>query len=519
MDNTPENKTENGDIINDTESTIFSAPKEHNDKPKKGGGNLKKIIAAFLAVAILIGGTIAVINLIPVIEETVIDSDKSAVVTELSSDDFEKVTLKNGDKQLILVSSITEADKTSTVSWSLEGYDAELIDSYYVKQTVSELATISALRKMKSSGGDYGFDKPQATAIFEGRGDTKDFTITVGNESPDKLGYYLKTTLSETVYLVENTEIAELFNDDLHYAINNNLGGFEQNGGNGDYFSEGELSLYDTLIVDGVNFPTTMKIIRNTDASYIGFQVVSPMNRYAYETKEFLLSLGRGITCAGAYSFEKSDAALKKFGLDKPFMTATMTVAKETLTYKIAKVDETYAAVVCNNEPMIRKVALDNLPFIDDVATDYYYKTPIVENIKDVENIVLQNGGATYSFKLWYETVKSESEDEEDKEIFHVSSGGKELDGPNFKKYYMKLLGISNVDFATKTISGAYDSVMTFKHNNGTKDTVIGFKKYSEQRWQYYIDDVALGLITSTDYSKLVDYTKKVAAGEKLDVA
>ena len=29
MDNTPENKTQN----TDEESTIFSAPKEHNDKP------------------------------------------------------------------------------------------------------------------------------------------------------------------------------------------------------------------------------------------------------------------------------------------------------------------------------------------------------------------------------------------------------------------------------------------------------------------------------------------------------
>ncbi len=515
MDNSPENKTQN----TDSESTIFSAPKEHNDKPKKGSGRIKKIVAAFLSVAVLIGGTVAVIKLIPVIEETATDNDKSAVVTELDSDDFSKVTLKNGDKTLVLVSSITEGKDSSTVTWTLDGYDAALIDSYYAQQTVSELASITALRKMKNADSDYGFHKPKATAVFEGRGETKGFTITVGNESPDMRGYYLKTTLSETVYLVENTEIAELFNDDLHYALNNNLGGFEQSSDNGDYFSDGELSLYDTLIVDGVNFPTTMKIVRNTDDSYIGFQVITPMNRYAYETKDFLTTFGQGIVCAGSYSFDKSDASLKEFGLDNPFMTATITVGKESLTYKLSKVDETYAAVICDGEPMIRKVALENIPFIDNDATDYYYKTIIVENIKDVKNIVLENGGNTYSFKLWYETVKAESEGEEAEEVFHVSHGGKELDGDNFKKYYLQLLGISNVDFTTKTISGAYETVMTFKHNNGTKDTVIGFKKYSEQRWQYYIDDVASGLISSTDYSKLVGYTKRVAAGEKLDVA
>ena len=515
MDNTPENKTQN----NDAESTIFSAPKEHDDKPKKSSGRIKKIVAAFLSVAVLIGGTFAVIKLIPVIEETVNNNDKSAEVTKLNSDDFEKVTLQNGDKKLVLMSSIAEGKDSSTVTWTLDGYDATLIDSYSVKQTVSELASITALRKMKNADSDYGFERPKATAVFEGRGETQGFTITVGNESPDARGFYLKTTLSETVYLVENTEIVELFNDDLHYAINNNLGGFKQNSDNGDYFADGKLTIYDTLKVTGVNFPVPMIVEKNNDDSYIAFQIKSPMSRYAYDTKEFLVALGQGMACAGSYSFEKNDASLKKFGLDKPFMTATMTVAKESLTYKFSKVDDTYAAVVCDNEPMIRKVTLESLPFIDDDATDYYYKTPIVENIKDVKEIILENGGNTYSFKLWYETVKAENEGEEDEEVFHVSYGGKELDGANFKKYYMQLLGISNVDFTTKNISGAYDTVMTFKHNNGTKDTVIGFKKYSEQRWQYYIGDVASGLITSTDYSKLVGYTKRIAAGEKLDVA
>ena len=334
MDNTPENKTQG----TNEESTIFSAPKEHDDKPKKGSGRIKKIVAAFLSVAILIGGTVAVIKLIPVIEETVIDSDKSAVVTELSSDDFERVTLKNGDKTLVLVSSITEGKDSSTVTWTLEGYDATLIDSYYVKQTVSELASITALRKMKNADSDYGFDKPKATAVFEGRGETKGFTITVGNESPDTRGFYLKTTLSETVYLVENTEIAELFNDDLHYALNNNLGGFEQNSDNGDYFADGSLSTYDTIVVSGDNFPVPMKIVKNDDDSYIGFQIITPMNRYAYETKDFLTAFGQGLTCAGIYSYDTSDASLKKFGLDNPFMTATITVGKESLTYKIEKV-------------------------------------------------------------------------------------------------------------------------------------------------------------------------------------
>ena len=518
MDNTPENKTEEL-LFDDAESTIFSAPKEHIDKPKKSGGRAKKVIAALCAVAVLIGGTFAVIKLIPVLEETVTDNDKSETVVELDSDDFTKVTLTRGDDKLVLISEIEESSKDSTVVWTLDGYNSELIDTYNVGVTVSELANITALRKMKSTEGNYGFDAPKATAEFIGRGETKGFTLTIGNESPDGRGYYLKTTLAETVYLVEETEITEIFNEDLAYARNDNLGGFDENSDNSDYFTDGSLSIYDTLVVNGKNFPQTMKVEKNDDDSYIAFQITSPMNRYAYDTKEFLLALGQGIVCAGSYSFDKSDASLKKFGLDDPYMIATMTVAGESLTYKIAKVDDTYAAVVCDSSPMIRKVALSNLVFIDDDVTDYYYKTLIVENIKDVDKLIMQNGGKTYAFNLWYETKVAESEDEEDEEIFHVSNGLAELDGANFKKYYLALLGISNVGFETKEISGNYETVLTFKHNNDTKDTVIGFKKYSEQRWQYYIDGVASGIITSNDYSKLVDYTKQVAAGEILDVA
>lgn len=518
MDNIPENNLPNT-VNEDAESTIFSAPKEHNDAPKKSGGRLKKVIAALLCVAVLIGGTIAVIKLIPVLEETVIDNDKSETVVALKSDDFTKVTLKNGDKTLVMTSTITEGKDSSSVTWTLDGYDADLIDSYNVGQTVSELANITALRKMKNTSSDYGFDAPKATATFEGRGDTKGFTVTIGNESPDMRGYYLKTTLSENVYLVENTEIQEIFNDDLHYAVNDKLGGFTEDSDNVEYFTDGTLSLYDTLEVRGKNYPVPLRVEKNDDDSYIAFQIVSPMNRYAYDTKDFLLAFGQGITCAGSYSFDKSDASLKKFGLNDPFMTATITIAGKSLTYKIAKVDDTYAAVVCDGAPMIRKVALENLSFIDNKATDYYYKTPIVENIKDVSNIIFEKGATKIEFKLWYETVKAESEDEEDEEVFHVSYKGKELDGSNFKKYYMQLLSVSNVDYDTKEISGGYDSVMTFKHNNGTKDTVLGFKKYSEQRWQYYVNGEASGIITSNDYSKIVSYTEKVAAGEKLDVA
>ena len=59
----------NQEIEQEEESTIFAAPVEHNDRKVKTGGRWKKILAAFLAVAILAGGTFAIIKLIPVLDD------------------------------------------------------------------------------------------------------------------------------------------------------------------------------------------------------------------------------------------------------------------------------------------------------------------------------------------------------------------------------------------------------------------------------------------------------------------
>ena len=62
-----DNAVSEAENIPEEDSTVFSAPVEHKKKAVKNGGKkrLTSIIAACVAVAVLLGGTIAIIKLIP----------------------------------------------------------------------------------------------------------------------------------------------------------------------------------------------------------------------------------------------------------------------------------------------------------------------------------------------------------------------------------------------------------------------------------------------------------------------
>ena len=105
MEQFPEN---NQEIEQEEESTIFAAPVEHNDRKVKTGGRWKKILAAFLAVAILAGGTFAIIKLIPVLDEGSSTSSGTLMAVQLENDDIESVTVNYNGNTLKLSSTIEE---------------------------------------------------------------------------------------------------------------------------------------------------------------------------------------------------------------------------------------------------------------------------------------------------------------------------------------------------------------------------------------------------------------------------
>ena len=177
-------------------STVFTAPTEHKDKKKSGKFSLlKKIVAVLLAVALLVGSTVLVVKLIPEKQEEKADVMEPKQIISLEAASFKKLTITHPTATLVLNSSVEEKDGQSKKVWTLEGYDATLIDSVSLAQIVSYAASVTAYGEYtydETQASHYGFDEEAIVITAETSDQSlKNFTLTVGDATEDGEYNYL----------------------------------------------------------------------------------------------------------------------------------------------------------------------------------------------------------------------------------------------------------------------------------------------------------------------------------------
>ena len=144
---------ENADALNtqgddDVFSTIFSAPVEHRGKKAENVTKKKRwlaVVAAALAVAILVGGTFAVIKLIPVkVEDDLTSQDSETIeVLKIDADTVNSVTLTNSNGTFKFLPVRTEEkaeeekESSVTTTWTVEGVDKKFTDSSAILSKVT----------------------------------------------------------------------------------------------------------------------------------------------------------------------------------------------------------------------------------------------------------------------------------------------------------------------------------------------------------------------------------------------
>ena len=157
MSDLPEKNTVDGENTEESASTVFSDPTQYKKAPEKQKRNrLPVIIAAVLAVAVLAGGTVAVIKLIPEKEESTSSAFETIKVLELKTDDLKSVTVtnENGTFKLYSVKETAESTDSSSsdtageVNWYLDGYEKDVINTSSVKSIATKAATVTAVREI-----------------------------------------------------------------------------------------------------------------------------------------------------------------------------------------------------------------------------------------------------------------------------------------------------------------------------------------------------------------------------------
>ena len=522
----PEVQTpENGD---DGFSTVFSDPTEHTKKAvKQKKSRLPAIIASVLAVAVLAGGTVAVVKLIPEKEEDdgSVSELETISVLDMDSDDFKTLTVtnKNGTFKLYSEEKETETDSSSSSSdtsssepetvWYLDGYDKDVISSSSVESIASSTAKIDATREITAkTAAECGLENPAVKADIV-TNDGAELSVLVGGASPDNTGTYIKLSTDDKIYITDSDIESSLTFDALSLAATDAIAGITVTDDMKDYADdEGALTSFDTITLTGANFPEKLVLAPNTDknlSDYAAYMTVSPTKRIADNVDGIFDLFKSGVSVSGAYSFDTSSAALKRLGLDKPDLTAEIKIGKFSLAYSFKLQDDGNYAVWYKGCKLIKKVTAGSLSFIDYKATNYYASWVCLQSINELSNFTIKTPEKTYSFDIVYD----DSEDAE--ETYVITYEGTKLVAENFQNFYQECISLSCTDYTVDSISGDPEISIVFTYSDTSRSpSTVEFRKSGETKYQYRIDGMDMGKVNSSAMNKLLKLAEKVAKGE-----
>ncbi len=518
MNNLPENEKAQADDF----STVFSDPEEHkNVVPKTKVKRTKIALALCLVVAILLGGTVAVIKLIPE-TETEIASSSNIEVVSYESDDIKEMTVENKNGKFKFYSekeeteSSEEEETITGVNWYIKGYDAEMIDGDLICDIVEEAVGIEAIREItEKSVSECGFDEPVATAKFTTNDGEKE-TVIVGANSPDNAGVYVKLESKDNIYLVGDSLDETLNFTDLDLASTEAQGAVTLDEKYSDYCSGGVVASSDYVTVEGVNFSEKMVFRPTRDETFAVFtpyEVLEPTQRSAENVETVFLVFTGGFNVSGAYSYDVESETIKSLGLDSPDFVLSAIFDDYTYSYKFKQQEDGDYAFIGNDSKYVKKVTLSDCSFLSYTTTDFYSSTIFMASIDDVSNLTLETEDKTYSFDI------EENPSGDDTEKYLVECDGKSFKSAYFQSFYAYLCMLQAIDFETENVSSKPELTITYTYaDEELEPTVITFVKESAVRYQYCIDGVPMGRLGSSDYTKILKNLERLLDGKQVVV-
>lgn len=516
--------------VSEEDSTIFSAPEAHRDKVKKGV-KLKKMITAAVALVLVAAVTVTIAVTIP----PLLDEDKDEneeinpkMMDKALFDGVDRVTLKREDAvieyKLVEAEKQTEDDDGNKVTekvkeWALKEVDPTLTDYANIDNTVNSYMEQHYTKKVsdnKNDGSNYGFDKPIYQVDFYKEGsDDIHLSLYIGGENPAKTGRYATTSRDDAVYYIAG--VSEFY----HYQ--KNLTDFVEPESipaiakdkeySDDNFTEGQLVICDKVVVGGNVLGDTYTIeSQKADkvTTFTSYKVTSPTKRPANDDNvgNIVALFSYGIESTGCYSYTVTDEDIKKFGLDKPDFEATVYVDNIIRSFKATKQsDGNYAVFYEGNKTIMSVPESSIIPATYD-RSDLFNTLLFIENITNAQSVTVESGAS----KVTFDIVTKHDEENDTDSLEKVTCNGKELEKSNFQNYYQYLVGINAQSYEEHDTKGMTpDTVLTLTHKGGKSGTTVKYYKITNARYQVEVNGVKMGLISSSEHTRIMKYALNVA--------
>ncbi len=518
-DNEPKNEetAQENEKVDFDESTVFSAPIEHSAKKTKKvkGKLLIRIISAFVTLAVLIGGTIAVIKIIPEKEEETPETNdlKKISLWSIEEDDasYLKVTNSSCSYEINKTEKTDDEGETTNV-WILSGVDSSLVNSTAVSSLVTGILSVEAIKDVTGIDAEAcGFGGNDAVHITIGKTDGKTVEFYIGNTTTDSAGYYLQMVDTGSVYLVDEIVKSDFEGDLLSFADASSIPQISETDGMGECFQDGTLSVVDSITFGGKLYPTPLVIVKNEESeisSYLTYKITSPEEHYADSIDEIFSLFQSGISANGAYSYDTSSTTLKAFGLNTPDIVLTVKLGTVSVVYKFAKTENDDYAVWSSIGKLIYKVSPDTISSLTSGDPSSYYSNLIcLYSINDLSSFSVVTSDKTYTFGI------AANEDDDEDNNYIITYNGKTLKSKNFQNLYQFVVSLSCYDFTIDSATSADKVSLVFGFKTGTNITV-DFVRFNDTKYQYYTNGKPMGKVTVTEINKLIKNVKLLADGK-----
>ncbi len=508
---------------NDELSTVFSDPTAHKMTAEQTKNPNKKrltsILAGVLAVAVLIGGTIAVVKLIPEKQDPNDTTSQTPEISVISMKeaDIKSVAVKNENGTFVMNNKVTKDDDGyETCDWSLHGYDMDVIDGYALSEIASNFTNLSALREITTkTAEECGLNSPVAEVVIT-KSDDSVINVLVGAKSPDGSGVYLKRGDKDTIFLITGAIDETLSFTALELANTNAIAALTLPSGNNEYLVDGKVSSFDSLTVSGKNFSKPVVIKPNTDkttSQLHNFIITSPTRRMAENVDKAIAVFNSGVSVSGAYSIDSKTATINKLGLNKPDLTITAKFGKLTYTFKFKQQTDGDYAVWYDGCKMIKKVPASALEVFNYSTTNFYSNWVHLQSIDDLSGFIVKSEGKEYKFDI---NVKV---NEDTRNEYTIKHNGKKLTAENFQDFYRYCISLNASDFETDKITTAPEYEITFVYSDAKRTpTNIKFYRSSATKYLFSINGEVIGHVNASDINRISTYVKQAANDEKVNI-
>ncbi len=513
---------------------------------KRLSANTRLLIAVTAIVAVL---AILLAVLLPLMSEST--GGSSSTPSDTVSVPEEAYTLYDRSKdkteqEIVQSIAIKNKDDEYTIRYNktdklyqLVGYTDISLSASNIEQLVGCATTLSGYNKVKTVEklADFGLEKPSISVSITYHDNTS-ATLLVGNETPDKYGYYARMQDGDEVVMINADTVSYFQLKKGQYAERNLIAAptVKKDDANGTVVlkeltlkggpGNENLSLRQVAASDGQEF------------SYANFLITYPYKRMVDGTVATSLGSFTSLTADEGVVLHPTAADKAKYGFNDPYAILDVTLAVQTAeeeeesstdgsnpefiyyntaTSKItvgSKDDNgNYYVMVDGNNAIYLVSALSLSAVAERTYVNTISNLLFLKKITELKQASIFTEGKTYDFMLTHDESKEDSDEQ-----MTVVCNGKTLDTKDFRTLYSRLMGISRYGETDKKPSGQPLHKITLIETDGSTFLTMEFFEHSSSLYTVRTDEGELFTVKVSDISNYMSLIKDYYDGKPIAI-